>query len=309
MRVLITGGAGFIGSHVADACMAAGHTVSVVDDLSCGKRSNVPDGAAFYEIDIRSDGLAGVFSELAPEVVLHQAAQMNVTYSVEQPQVDASINVLGSVNVLQQCVRHKVRKIIYASSAGAVYGEPTALPVTEETVPKPISHYGASKLAIEHYLHVYSYIYGLTYTILRYGNVYGPRQLRHGEAGVVPILLDALRKGTSPKLYGMGEPVRDYVYVGDVARANMAALEKGHNDCFNVSTGRGTSVRELYGHLMRLTSLEVEPELHPLRSGEVLSIITSPAKAGGGLNWRAEVGLSEGLDATIQSFEADATKL
>jgi UDP-glucose 4-epimerase len=233
---------------------------------------------------------------------------MNVTYSVEQPQIDASINVLGSLNVLEQCARSNVQKIIYASSAGAVYGEPVELPVTEKAVAKPISHYGASKLAVEHYLNVYNRIYGLAYTILRYGNVYGPRQLRHGEAGVVPILLDALRQRVRPALYGNGDPIRDYIFVGDVARANMAALNKGQNDCFNISTGKGTSVRDLYQHLMRLTRVEVEPVLGPLRSGEVLSIVTSPAKADSGLKWRAEVELEEGLLTTIRWFDGEVAE-
>ncbi|MCX5769308.1 MAG: GDP-mannose 4,6-dehydratase [Candidatus Hydrogenedentes bacterium] len=302
MKILVTGGAGFIGSHIVEAVVRQGEDVAVVDDLSAGLESNVPKGVPLYKMDIRSEQLADVLAEVKPEVVFHQAAQMNVTFSVSQPRTDADINILGSLNVLELCVRNGVKKIVYASSSGAVYGEPTLLPVTEAMLPAPVSHYGASKLSVEHYLSVYSSVYGLDYTILRYANVYGPRQLRHGEAGVVPILFADLAEGRKPTLYGMGEPVRDYVFAGDVARANMLALKGGSRDLFNIASGTGTSVCELFEKIAKLAGVEVKPALKPLRKGEVHSIYASAEKAREKLNWRPTVNLDEGLQATYEFF-------
>lgn len=302
MKILVTGGAGFIGSHIVEAAVVEGEEVAVVDDLSAGVESNVPAGVPLYKIDIRSEDLADVLAEVKPEVVCHQAAQMNVTFSVSQPRTDADINIIGSLNLLELCVRCGVKKIVYASSSGAVYGEPASLPVTEATPPAPVSHYGASKLSVEHYLSVYAGVYGLDYTILRYANVYGPRQLRHGEAGVAPILFSELVEGRKPTLYGMGEPVRDYVFARDVARANMLALKNGSRECFNIASGKGTSVRQLFDKIAKLVGVDVEPALKPLRNGEVHSIYASVEKAREKLNWRPMVDLDEGLRATYEFF-------
>jgi UDP-glucose 4-epimerase len=237
MRVLLTGGAGFIGSHVADRLLERGHEVAVVDDLSSGKRENVPDRARFYETDIRS-GCKEVFEDFEPEALCHQAAQMDVRRSVREPDFDADVNVLGTVRLLQNCVEHGVRKVVFASTGGAVYGEQRRFPATEEHPQYPISPYGVSKLAAERYLHFYDVQYGVSYAALRYANVYGPRQdpSRGGWGG--GDLLRQPRREQPSKINGTGEQTRDYVYVGDVARANVLALEgEAPNGAYNVGTG------------------------------------------------------------------------
>jgi UDP-glucose 4-epimerase len=237
MRVLLSGGAGFIGSHVAECLLARGHKVAVLDDLSSGKKENVPEKTVFYERDIR-EGCAEVFEEFRPEALCHQAAQMDVRRSVREPDFDADVNLLGTIRLLENCVRYGVEKVVFASTGGAVYGEQREFPAPEDHPLHPVSPYGVSKLAGEHYLHFYQAQYEVSYVALRYANVYGPRQDPHGEAGVVAILSGNLAADRVSTINGSGEQTRDYVYVEDVARANVLALEGG------ASPGAYKSARE-----------------------------------------------------------------
>src|SRR5215217_2073017 len=253
MRVLLTGGAGFIGSHVAERMLGRGHEVAVVDDLSSGKRENVPEGARFYKADVRS-GCAEVFEDFGPEALCHQAAQMDVRRSVREPDFDADVNVLGTVRLLQACVERGVGKVVFASTGGAVYGEQRAFPATEDHPQYPVSPYGVSKLAGERYLNYYRVQYGLTYVALRYANVYGPRQDPHGEAGVVAIFCGNLAANRASTINGNGQQTRDYIYVRDVARANVLALEDEiPSGAYNVGTGVETSVNGLYDSLREIS--------------------------------------------------------
>ena len=245
-RVIVTGGAGFIGSHVVDAYVEAGLQVSVVDNLTSGSVSNLNPAARLYEVDIR-DGAAleRVFAEVRPQLVSHQAAQASVKLSMEDPPRDAMINVIGSLNVLEACRKTGVRKLIYAATGGAAVGEPVYLPVDEDHPVNPLSPYGADKHAVEHYCVLYQQSFGLDTTILRYSNIYGPRQDPRGEAGVIAIFAGMMLAGGQPVIYGSGEQERDYVYVGDVARANVLALNKGAGRMYNIGTGVSTSVNGL----------------------------------------------------------------
>lgn len=305
MRVLVTGGAGFIGSHSVDALLGAGHSVAVVDNLSTGRRSQVPPGADFHEMDIRTEELASVFAEFAPTHVLHLAAHLDVRVSVERPLFDADVNVLGMINLLRNSVAHDVEAFAFSSTGGAIYGEPGHLPATEETPPIPLCPYGVSKMCAEHYLRFYHDAYGLKYTTLRYGNVYGPRQDPFGEAGVCAILSGLMLEGKTPTLYGEGTPVRDYVYVGDVVRANLLGLERAEDHTVNIATGRATTVRDLFDVIQGVTGFEGEPNLAPLRPGEVDKIYLSADLAREKLGWSAEVSLADGLAETVRSIQLE----
>lgn len=300
MRILVTGGAGFIGSHVVDAMVAAGHDVAVVDDLSTGKRAQVHRAARFYPVDIRSEALGGVIAGERPEVVFHEAARANVRESMEKPLLYADVNVLGSLNLLEACRREGVRKVVYASTGGAVYGEPQFLPVTEEHPIRPLDPYGASKHHVEHYLELYQANYGLEFTILRYPNVYGPRQDPYGEAGVVAIFCQKMVSGGQPVINGTGEQERDYCSVLDVARANVLALEAGGGGIYNIGTGIGTSVNRLFGLLAELTGYG-GPEVHgPAKLGEVSRTYLDASRAREALGWEPQVTLEDGLAATVE---------
>ena len=300
MKLLVTGGAGFIGSHVVDAMVAAGHDVAVVDDLSTGKRAQVHRAARFYQVDIRSEALAGVIAGERPEVVFHEAARANVRESMEKPLLYADVNVLGSLNLLEACRREGVRKVVYASTGGAVYGEPQFLPVTEEHPIRPLDPYGASKHHVEHYLELYQANYGLEFTILRYPNVYGPRQDPYGEAGVVAIFCQKMVSGGQPVINGTGEQERDYCSVLDVARANVLALEAGGGGIYNIGTGIGTSVNRLFGLLAGLTRYS-GPEVHgPAKLGEVSRTYLDASRARAALGWEPQVTLEDGLAATVE---------
>ncbi len=304
MRVLLTGGAGFIGSHVADQLLERGHEVAVVDDLSTGRRENVPEDARFYEADIRT-GCPEVFEEFGPEALCHQAAQMDVRRSVREPDFDAEVNVIGTVRLLQGCVDHGVRKVVFASTGGAVYGEQEVFPAPEDHPQYPISPYGVSKLAGERYLHFYDAQYGLEYAALRYSNVYGPRQDPHGEAGVVAIFCGNLAADRTSRINGSGEQTRDYVYVGDVARANVLALESpAPSGAYNIGTARETDVNELYEVLRSVSGKDLPPEHGPAKPGEQLRSVVDPARASKVLGWKPEVGLEEGLRETLRFFGA-----
>ena len=304
MRVLLTGGAGFIGSHVADQLLARGHEVAIVDDLSSGKKENVPEGAVFYERDIR-DGCAEIFEEFQPDALSHQAAQMDVRRSVREPDFDADINVLGTIRLLQCCVDQGVHRVVFASTGGAVYGEQREFPAPEDHPQYPISPYGVSKLAGERYLHFYRMQYGLTYVALRYANVYGPRQDPHGEAGVVAIFCGNLAAGRGSTINGTGEQTRDYVYVEDVARANVLALEGGEvsSGAYNVGTGIETSVNELYEILRETSGRDLPPAHGSAKQGEQLRSSVDPTAAAGVLGWRPETDLASGLKRALSFFE------
>ncbi|HNR30000.1 MAG TPA: NAD-dependent epimerase/dehydratase family protein [Candidatus Hydrogenedentes bacterium] len=303
-RILVTGGAGFIGSHVADAYIAAGHEVVVVDNLSTGARANVPAAATFHEADICGEALAEVFAAERPKVVNHLAAQIDVRKSLQDPQFDARTNILGSINLLEACVKHGVRKFLFASTGGAIYGEPKTLPASEDTPAAPLCHYGVSKYCVEQYIRLYHALYGLPYTILRFPNVYGPRQSPHGEAGVCSILVGKMLRGETPVLYGHGAPLRDYVYVGDIARAAVLALDRGDGEILNLGSGRGVSVRELFDILREFTGFTGEPALEPLRPGEVDRIYTTGDRASAVLGWVPEMNLREGLRRTAEHIRA-----
>jgi UDP-glucose 4-epimerase len=304
MRVLLTGGAGFIGSHVAEQLLARGHEVAVVDDLSSGKRENVPEGAMFYERDIRS-GCAEVFEEFRPDALSHQAAQMDVRRSVREPYFDAEVNVLGTIRLLEGCVRYGVKKLVFASTGGAIYGEQRELPAPEDHPQNPVSPYGVSKLAGERYLHFYHAQYGLPYAALRYANVYGPRQDPHGEAGVVAIFSGNLAAGGASTINGTGEQTRDYVYVEDVAWANILTLEgDAPPDAYNIGTGIETSVNQLYESLRKISGKDLPPKHGLAKPGEQSRSSVDPNKALRELGWRPETGLAAGLKRTLDFFGA-----
>ena len=300
MAVLVTGGAGFIGSHVVEALAARGEDVVVLDNLSSGKRGNLSDDVDLVEGDLR-DGLGALFTRVKPTVCFHLAAQIDVRVSVAQPDFDADVNVLGTVKVLE-AAREQGTKVVFSSTGGAIYGECEA-PAPEDAPRRPIAPYGTSKLAAEEYLSTYNRLYGTGHVSLRYGNVYGPRQDPHGEAGVVAIFFNALLSGSAPKVFGDGSQTRDYVYVGDVARATLAAADRD-GGVYNVGTGRETSVVELLGLCQQIAGTSFEPEFAPARPGELQRAVVDPSRAVDELGWRPERSLEDGLRETWEFFRA-----
>ncbi|MCX8044144.1 MAG: NAD-dependent epimerase/dehydratase family protein [Desulfobacterota bacterium] len=303
MKIILTGGAGFIGSHVADLLLSKGYTVAIIDDLSSGKKENVPEGAILYHMSITDKRIQDVFEQEKPDVVIHHAAQISVSASVKDPLFDLDINIRGTVHLLQTAVHFKVRKFIFASTGGAIYGEHEYFPADERHPLRPLSPYGVSKLAAEKYLYFFYTTHGLNYTVLRYSNVYGPRQDPFGEAGVVAIFTQKMLHGEQPIINGSGEQTRDFVYVGDVAAANLRALE---TDCigeFNISTGIETSVNQLF-HLLKKITASPAPEVHgPALPGEQLRSVLSWKLAEQRLGWRPMVSLQDGLQATVDFFK------
>ncbi len=303
MRILVTGGAGFIGSHVADAYRAAGHHVAVADAVRGADRT--PPGIALHRADIRSPDLDGVFREVRPEVVSHHAAQANVRQSMADPVSDAETNVLGTLRVLDLAVRHGVGQVIFSSTAGALYGEPEALPAREDDPVRPTSPYGLHKFLGEHYMTYFRRVHGLNTTILRYGNVYGPRQDPATEAGVVAIFTQALLTGRRPVIFGDGTQVRDFVYVGDVAEANLRVLGCDLPAPMHIGMGTGTSVNELADRLRTLTGADARPDHAPAVPGEVYRIVLDVSRARETLGWRPRISLEEGLRRTVEWFRTD----
>lgn len=303
MRILVTGGAGFIGSHIVDAYVQAGHEVIVVDDLSSGRRENVNPKATLHQIDIRSEALNGVFQKGSIDVVNHHAAQMDVRRSVSDPQFDASVNILGGLNVFELAKRYGVKKIIFASTGGAIYGEQDLFPAGEDHPLRPLSPYGISKLATEKYLFYYKAVHGIDSTILRYANVYGPRQNPHGEAGVVAIFAGKLLKGDQPVINGDGRQTRDYTFVGDVVRANVLALQHQGSAVFNVGTGIETDVVTLFSMIKKHLNPDCAEKHGPAKTGEQLRSVIDHGKIERELGWKPGVSLSEGIKTTAEYFK------
>jgi len=302
LRILVTGGAGFIGSNIVDAYIGAGHEVAVIDNLSSGREENVNPAARLYKLDIRSPELDLVFAKEKPDIINHHAAQIDVRKSVSDPLFDANINILGMIALLEACVKHKVRKVIFASSGGAIYGEPAQLPADESTALDPLAPYGTSKVAGEFYLSCYRALHGLDYTALRYGNIYGPRQDPYGEAGVIAIFCQAMLGDRDVNIFGTGEQLRDYVYVGDVVRANVLALEKGGGERLNIGTGLGTSVNSLFTTLKEIVGYGKDAVYEPPRPGELEKIYLTNRRAHETLGWGPEVDMQRGLELTAEYF-------
>jgi len=310
MKILVTGGAGFIGSNVVDGYIAEGHEVIVVDDLSSGKRSNVHPKAKFYQVDIRSRELAEVMEREKPEIINHHAAQISVPASVSDPMLDADINIRGFLNLLQGGVKWGTKKVIFISSGGAIYGEADEYPTSEKYLPQPLSPYAVSKYASEHYLAYYHHQYGLEYTVLRYANIYGPRQIPHGEAGVMAIFMDNLLKERPSTLYHFPEEkdgmVRDYTFVGDVVEANKLALSRGNLDSFNIGTNRETRTLALYKIIFqvfqKLSGKSLDSLSMPVRAlarpGDLTKSCLVAEKARNILGWEPAIALEEGIRKT-----------
>lgn len=301
-RILVTGGAGFIGSHVVDALVKAGHKVSIVDDLSTGRKGNINKNATFHNISINDSRLEEVIRKEKPDIVSHLAAQISVKVSMHDPMSDAQTNVLGSLNLLNLCHKYGVKRFIFSSTGGALYGEPSYLPCDEEHPIQPLSGYGVAKRSLELYLLAFGPVWNLPFVILRYANVYGPRQDPFGEAGVVAIFARRMLKGEPLTINGTGKQSRDFVYVSDVVNANAAALEKGTGGLYNIGTGKGTSVNEIYAHLQKSTSYKLKAQHGPAIPGEVGNIYLKSAKAKKELGWAPTVPLSEGLQKTVEYF-------
>lgn len=307
MRILVTGGAGFIGSHIVDAFLADGHEVSVIDNLSTGKREHVHPAARFFHADLRAEAaLDQVLREARPEAISHQAASANVRESMAKPAFYAENNVVGSLHLLEAARRHGVRKIIYASTGGAAYGEPQYLPVDERHPVNPLDPYGASKHHVEHYLYMYRKNYGLEYTTLRYPNVYGPRQDPLGEAGVIAIFANQMLSNGRPVINGNGQQERDFVFVTDIARANLLALDRGDGALLNLGSGVGISINRVFATLQEATGYQ-GPEVHdPPKLGEVFRIYLNAEAAREVLGWEPAVSLQEGLARTVAYFRNGA---
>ncbi len=299
-RALVTGGAGFIGSHLVDALLAEGSEVTVIDDLSSGRASNVPAGAQLCQIDIvEREQLHRAIEEARPEAIFHLAAQASVVASVEDPLRDCAVNVEGTLNVLDAAAKLGA-PVVFSSTGGALYGDEAPMPTGEERIPAPLSPYGASKWAAEAYVNTWSLSGGIPHAVCRLGNVYGPRQSPHGEAGVVAIFSHRIHVGEAPTLYGHGKPTRDYVYVGDVVRALLAA--SGHRGTYNVATGVETDVRAVWDGLQRAAGTQIEPRLADLRRGELQHSCLDASRAQRELGWRVEVPIAEGLRLTYEAL-------
>ena len=304
MRIIVTGGAGFIGSHIVDALVAASHEVVIIDNLwehGGGRRENVNQGATFVHMDIRDEGIGQFFKDFRPDIVCHHAAQHSVAIGSRDPQFDASVNVLGLLNVLDAAAASGTRKVIFASSA-ATYGDLDHLPVTEASPQRPVSPYGITKMVAEHYLRFYKTQHGLDYTALRYGNVYGPRQDPNGEAGVIAIFIGKFMSHSGVRIDWDGEQTRDYVYVGDVVRANLAALTRGSGEIYAIGTGEKTSVNAIYDALCAASGFVAPIDRAPRRAGDIRDVYFDPAKAARELEWTAATNLTKGIAVTYAHF-------
>lgn len=303
MRVLVTGGAGFIGSHLVDALIAAGHETITIDNLATGVRENLNPQVRFHEADIRdAAAVAEIFATERPEVLIHEAAQLDVRRSVADPAYDADVNILGTLRLLQAGMENGLQKVIFASSGGAIYGDTEIMPTPETHPTAPISPYGVSKLSIEQYLHYFHTIHGLQYVALRYSNVYGPRQNPHGEAGVISIFAERLLRGEPTTIYGDGENTRDYVYVGDVVTANLAALASERVGAYNVGTGTEITVNEVFRRINTLTEAGAAERHGEAKVGEQRRSCLNWELARQELGWQPQIGFDEGLTRTVEFF-------
>jgi len=301
MKILVTGGAGFIGSHIVDAYVGLGHDVTIVDNLTTGNPDNLNRKAKFIKFDIREPGLEDIFRAGCFDVVNHHAAQINVRTSLDDPVFDSQVNVTGSVNVISQCCRHGVKRMIFASSGGAIYGEPEKYPIREDAPMCPLSPYGVAKMTVEYYLRVFRSLHGLDYVVFRYSNVYGPRQISKSEAGVISIFIDQILKGKKCFVNGDGEQVRDYVYVADVVAANVLALGCPP-DSYNVGTGKTTSVNGLIDILSAVTGREVDHGHRDAIPGEVLKSVLDHAKVREKIGWQPRTDIKEGIKQTYDHY-------
>ncbi|MBM4055116.1 MAG: NAD-dependent epimerase/dehydratase family protein [Planctomycetes bacterium] len=305
MKIVVTGGAGFIGSNLVDQLIEHGHRVAVIDDLSTGKEENINKKAEFFNIDIcDAKGMEEVFKKIQPDIVSHHAAHANVRKSVEMPVYDANINILGSLNLCQLSKKYQIKKFIYASTGGAVYGDPKHLPANEATPAEPLSQYGVSKHTIEHYLYVFYKLYNLNFTILRYPNVYGQRQSPHGEAGVVAIFSELMLQNKQPTIFGDGSKTRDYVYVDDIVKANIAVLGNiGNGEIYNLGWGKEISDMEVFLAVRRALNSEIEPIMGKKRHGEVDHICLDNSKARKEIKWTPKVTFEEGIKKATKYYK------
>lgn len=303
MKVLVTGGCGFIGSHITDALIGAGHEVVIADNLSTGSLENLNPKATLCQVDILSPEFEKVFEEHKPEVVYHEAAQIDIQKSIRETMFDAKTNILGTINVLTMVAKYHVKKIIYASSA-AVYGNPEYLPVDEKHRVAPMSYYGISKHTPEHYIEVFAGIHGFQYTILRYANVYGPRQDPRGEGGVVSIFTNKYIAGEAPKIFGDGKQTRDFVYVKDIAGANLAAIDRGEGEIINVATNLPTTVNDINETMRKIGGFKTEAEYAPARVGDIDHSYLNNQKAKEKLGWSFRYSLEQGLEETIAYYKS-----
>ncbi len=301
-KVIVTGGAGFIGSHLVDLLLAEGHQVVVMDNLSTGKLRNLNPSATFHHSDITHKSVNDVFHREQPDIVFHMAAQVSVTESTKDPINDAEINVSGTLRLLEASRRFGVEKFIYSSTGGALYGDPEINPCAETTPVRPMSPYGLSKHLGEQYVELYHRLYHLNYTILRYGNVYGPRQDPNGEAGVIAIFAQAMLEGRQPQIFGGGDQERDFVFVADVVQANISAMQQGDGEAINIGTGESTSVNCIYEALQSIIEYRWEAEHRPQRPGEIYRISLECSKAARVLGWSPQINLEEGLQQTVEFF-------
>ena len=302
-KVLVTGGAGFIGSHMVDRLLELDYKVVVMDDLSTGKIKNLDSGAVFHHTDITQPAMGDIIQKEQPDLVFHMAAQTSVTQSTKDPIGDANSNVLGTLRLLEASRRVGVEKIIYSCTGGALYGDPDNIPVADDAPLAPVSPYGMSKWVAEQYLNFYYRLYRLRYTSLRYGNVFGPRQDPHGEAGVVAIFSQAMLEGKQPSIFGDGAQERDFISVFDVIDANLAAIDRGDGKAMNIASGEATSVNRIFELLQRITGYKWDPLHAPQRSGEVYRIALDSSRAAQEIGWSPRVSLEEGLRMTVDYFK------
>ena len=307
LNILVTGGAGFIASHIADAFIESGHNVTIIDNLTTGREENINPKAKFFKVDIRDD-LSKIFEEGKFDVVNHHAAQIDVRRSVSDPIYDAGVNILDTLNLLQNSVKYRVKKFMFASTGGAVYGEQDYFPADENHKQQPLSPYGISKLAVEKYLYFYKEVHGLRYTILRYANIYGPRQNPLGEAGVVCIFLDKILAGEQPIINGSGEQTRDYVYVKDVVKANLLTLNEEDSEIYNVGTGIETSVNELFRLINQNFNNSIKEVHGPAKPGEQMRSVITSEKLFKKFGWKPSTKLEDGLKETIDYYKSLASK-
>ena len=303
MKIMVTGGAGFIGSNITDAYISAGHEVTVVDDLSTGKEKNLNPKAKFYKTDINNPSVEGIFKDGRFEVVNNHAAQIDVRKSVADPLFDAKINILGSVHLLENCRKYNVKKFIFASSGGTIYGECNETPPDEKAPKNPMSPYGIAKLVVEYYMNYYSEVFKINTVSMRYGNVYGPRQDPHGEAGVVAIFSLRMLSNEDVLIFGDGGQLRDYVYIDDVVRANLAALDLSESTVVNIGTGAATSVNQLFEILKKASGYPGKPVYKPPRTGELFKSFLDIKKAKEKLNWGPKTDIESGLERTFEYFK------